>query len=232
MRTLYIYICLFITLAGKTFSQNDSLLPVPPESVLKDGIYLSFNDLKNNTPLPKENIITNSDKTQSDFIFKTLTDNKEIIFSYKGSQYRAEVNKVWGYCQNGIVSVNYLGKFSRITLFGTISHFLATIMVTRYVSSGYGMGYGMGGMGMGGMGMGGPSVPVKQAETHEFLLDFKTGEIAECTPTNLEVILGRDMKLYEQYMSLKKKKRKEFMLLYIRKYDNEHPVEFPVASGQ
>ena len=235
MKTFFIHICLFIALVGKIFSQNDSLPPVPPESVLKDGVYLSFDDLKNNNPLPKENIVTGGDKAQSDFISKTLTDNKEIVFSYKGSQYKAEVNKIWGYCQNGTVSVNYLGKFSRITLFGTLSHFLATIMVTRYVSSGG--GYGMGGMGygMGGMGygMGGPSVPVKQPETHEFLLDFKTGEIAECTPANLETILSRDMKLYEQYMSLRRKKRKEFMLLYIRKYDNEHPLSFPTStSGQ
>ena len=233
MKTFFIHIFLFLALLSKTFSQNDSLPPTD-EVVLKDGVYLSFNDLKNNNPLPKENIVINGDKTQPDFISKTLSDNKEIIFSYKGSQYKAEVNKIWGYCQNGIISVNYLGKFSRITLFGTISHFLATIAVTRYVNNG-GYGMGMGGMGYGGMGygMGGPSVKQTVNETHEFLLDFKTGDIAECTTTNLEVLLSRDMKLYEQYMNLKRKKRKEFMLLYIRKYDNEHPVSFiPIVAGQ
>ncbi|MHB8401403.1 MAG: hypothetical protein ACYDCN_05250, partial [Bacteroidia bacterium] len=191
-------------------------------------------DLKTNNPLPKENIVSNGDITQVDFISKTLNDNQEIIFTYKGSQYNAEVRKIWGYCQNGTVHIHFReDKFWRITVFGSISHFMATIMVTRYVSDGYGMGgmgmgFGMGGMGYGGMG---GSVPIRQAETHEFLLDYATGDIAECTPTNLEVILSRDMPLYEQYMRIKKRKRKDFMILYIRKYNAEHPLSFPAGAA-
>src|ERR1017187_6343916 len=218
------------------FAQNDTL-PFVPDFVLKDGVYLSFEDLKTNTPLPKENIVSTGDITQADFISKILNDNKEIVFSFKGSQYKAEVRKIWGYCQNGNVYVHYKqDKFWRVTVFGSLSHFMATIMVTRYVSNGYGsgmggmsMGFGMGGMGYGGMG-GGGSVPVKQPETHEFLLDFATGDVAECTPTNLEVILSRDMPLYEQYMKIKKRKRKDFMILYIRKYNTEHPLSFPAGA--
>ncbi len=235
MRVFLLYSFLVLALLSKVSAQNDSLPNLAPESVLKEGVYLTFNDLKTNSPLPKENIVSNGDKTQPDFISKTLTENKEIVFSYKGSQYRAEVSKIWGYCQNGNVYVHFKeDKFWRITVFGNISHFLATVIVTRYVSSGYGgsygMGFGMGGMGYGGMG--GPSVPVKQAETHEFLMDYTTGEIAECTPTNLEVALSRDMNLYNQYMKIKKRKRKDFMILYIRKYNAEHPVSFPTITGK
>ena len=236
MRIFLLYTFFFLSLVGKVYSQNDSdtlVLVIAPESVLKDGVYLSFEDLKTNNPLLKENIVSTNDKMQSDFISKALNDNKEIIFSYKGSQYRAEVSKIWGYCQNGNVYIHFNNdKFWRITVFGSVSHFLATIMVTRYVSSDYGMGgmgmgYGMGGMGYG---MGGPSIPVKQPEMHEFLLDYSTGEIAECTPNNLEVVLSRDMKLYQQYMEIKKRKRKDFIILYIRKYNAEHPISFPAAT--
>jgi hypothetical protein len=224
----HIFFCICVT--TRLFAQEDFVSPaLMPEYVLKDGVYLSLKDLQTNNPLPKENIVSNGDKTQPDFISKTLTENKEIIFSYKGSQYKAEVSKVWGYCQNGNVYIKFKDdKFCRVTVFGNISHFVATIVVTRYVSNGYGMGYGGGFYGgMGGYGMGGPSVPVKQNETHEFLLDLKTGDVAECTPTNLELILSRDMPLYEQYMKIRKRKRKDFMILYIRKYNNEHPVIFP-----
>ena len=234
------YILCWLLFFGSCFciAQNDSLPNIAPESLLKEGVYLTFNDLKTNNPLPKENIVSTLDKTQPDFISKTLNDNKEIIFSYKGSQYRAEVSKIWGYCQNGNVYVHFKeDKFWRITVFGNISHFLATIMVTRYVNNNYGGGYGMGmGFGMGGMGyggMGGPSVPVRQPETHEFLMDYTSGDIVECTPTNLEVALSRDMNLYNQYMQIKKRKRKDFMILYIRKYNAEHPVSFPPeATGK
>lgn len=221
---LHIFLCLGLTM--HLFAQEDTL-SITPEIVLKEGVYLSYNDLRTNNPLPKENISAPGDRTQVDFIGKTLTDNKEIIFSYKGSQYKAEVDKIWGYCQNGTVYVNYKGKFCRVPLFGAISHFFATVVVTTYVSNGgYGGGYGGGFYGGGMGGMGGPSVPVKQNETRQFLLDFKSGEIMEFTPTNLETLLSRDMKLYSQYMDLKRKKRKELMILYIRKYNNEHPISF------
>jgi hypothetical protein len=216
------------------FAQNDSLPNVTPESLLKDGVYLTYNDLKTNNPLPKENIVSSEDKTQSDFISKTLNNNKEIMFTYKGSQYRAEVSKIWGYCQNGNVYVHFKeDKFWRITVFGNISHFIATIMVIRTVSNG---GYGMGGMGMGyggmgGMGYGGGGyTQVKQSETHEFLMDYNSGDIVECTPTDLETFLSRDMRLYDQYMQIKKRKRKDFMILYIRKYNAEHPITVPTST--
>ncbi|MFI5142345.1 MAG: hypothetical protein ACHQII_08315 [Bacteroidia bacterium] len=231
MKQFLIHIFL-LCLTAQLLAQDDSLSPsIAPDYVLKDGIYLSFKDIQTNNPLPKENISMPGDKTQSDFISKTLTDNKEIIFTYKGSKYKAPVDSVWGYCQNGNIYVHFKDhKYWRITVFGSISHFIATVVVTRYVSNGYGMGYGggfYGGMGgYNGMG-GGGYTPVKQNETHEFLLDFKTGDVAECTPTNLEVILSRDMPLYEQYMRIKKRKRKDFMILYIRKYNNEHPISFP-----
>ena len=230
---VYIFFCVCVTV--NLFGQDDSLAPsLTPDYVLKDGVYLSLKDFQTNNPLPKENIVISGDKTQSDFISKTLTENKEIIFSYKDSKYRAPVDNIWGYCQNGNIYVQFKDhKFWRITVFGSISHFIATVVVTRYVSNGYGMGYGggfYGGMGPY-SGMGGGYTPVKQTETHEFLLDFKTGEIVECTPTNLEVILSRDMPLYEQYMKIKKRKRKDFMILYIRKYNNEHPVSFPKTTN-
>jgi hypothetical protein len=181
--------------------------------------------------LPKENIFVDGDKSQPDFISRTLTDNKEIVFSYKGTKYKAEVSKLWGYCQNGILYINYKGQFARVTLFGSISHFMATIMVTRYVSNFNNGYYGWGGYygGMGGMYA--PSTPVRQPETHEFLLDFNTGNIDECTPTYLETLLSRDIKLYAQYMDLKRKKRNELMILYIRRYNDNHPIVFQPSDG-
>ncbi len=218
-------ICIFISLGLSTqlVSQEDTL-SITPQVVLNDGVYLSFKDLQTNTPLTKENISSDADKTQADFITKTLTNYKEIIFKYKGSQYRADVSKVWGYCQNGTLFINYKGQFCRATLFGNISSFFATIVVTVYVSNygGYGGGFYGGGMGYG-MNQ---SVPVKQNETHQFLLDFKTGEINEATPPFFESLLSRDIKLYAQYMDLRRKKRKELMMLYIHRYNTNHPVVF------
>ena len=230
MKKYFLHIWFILLASHGLWAQEDSIAQAP-EIQLKEGVYLSLSDLQTNNPLPKENISMPGDKTQLEYISKTLNDNKEFYFTYKGSQYRAETQNVWGFCQNGTVHVNFKGKFCRVPLFGSISHFFATVIVTTYVSNygGYGGGFygGMGGMGMG------PSVPVKQQETRQFLLDFKTGDIFDFTPTNLETLLSRDMRIYNQYMSLKRKKRKELMIMYIRKYNAEHPIHFlPVPTGK
>ncbi len=224
---IYFFLCAYFI--PQIHAQDDTLA-MANAIALKDGVYLSYNDLQTNNPLPKENISSETDKTQADFISKTLSNYKEIIFTYKNSQYRAQVAKVWGYCQNGTIYINFKGNFCRVPLFGSISHFFATVVVTTYVSSynGYGGGFYGGGMGM----YGGSTVPVKQNEIHQFLLDFKTGEIDEATPTYLETLLSRDIKLYAQYMDLKRKKRKELMILYIRRYNTEHPIVFMTPAGQ
>lgn len=230
MKKFLVYIFIALSLSTQLFAQEDTL-SITPEIVLNDGVYLSFKDLQTNTPLTKENISSDADKTQADFISKTLTNYKEIIFRYKGSQYRADVTKVWGYCQNGTLYINYKGQFCRVPLFGNISNFFATVVVTVYVSNygGYGGGFYGGGMGYG-MNQ---SVPVKQNETHQFLFDFKAGEINEYTPAYFESLLIRDIKLYAQYMDLKRKKRKELMMLYIRRFNTNHPVVFlDPQSGQ
>ncbi|MBS1646469.1 MAG: hypothetical protein JST67_03920 [Bacteroidetes bacterium] len=228
-KCLFVYL-FFILLGGKVISQEDSLVP-PTVITLKDGVYLSYKDLQTNNPLPKENILIEADKSQPDFILKTLSNEKEIVFTYKGAKYRAETARTWGFCQNGILYINFKGQFSRVTLFGSISHFMATIMVTRYVSNYYNYGWGGGFYGNGMYGMGSPSVPVKQAETHEFLLDFATGNIDESTPSYLETLLSRDMKIYTQYANLRRKQRRDLMIFYIRRYNEEHPIVFQEPDG-
>ena len=226
MKKFLIYIFISLGLTTQLLAQEDTL-SITPEVVLNDGVYLSYKDLQTNTPLTKENIASDADKSQADFISKTLSNYKEIIFKYKGSQYRADVSKVWGYCQNGTLFINYKGQFCRASLFGNISSFFATVVVTVYINNGGYGGYGGGFYGGGmGYGMGGGSVPVKQNETHQFLLDFKTGEINEATPPFIESLLSRDIKLYAQYMDLRRKKRKELMMLYIHRYNTNHPVVF------
>jgi hypothetical protein len=213
----------FVLLAFNTFAQTDSV-SFTNDFLLKEGLYSNYTDFRKDNALPKDAIISNADKTQLDFILKTLTDNKEITIAYKGQNEKVEVKKLWGFCQNNTVYINYQGKFYRIPVFGNISNFLATIEVyNNYNSYGGGMGMGYGGM------MGTP-MPVKQKETRQFIFDFYSGEVMDYNLTNIEILLSRDLKLYEEFMQLKKSKRKDMMMLYTRKYNAAHPISFPVAK--
>jgi hypothetical protein len=218
-----IYIFVFIACGfAKSFSQSDSVA-FSNDFVLKEGVYLSYTDFRKNMPVPKDAIQSKEDKTQLDFISKMVSDNKEIIILYNGTENKLETKKLWGYCQNNAVYLNYEGKFYRVPVFGNISHFLGTVEVYNY--NNYGMYGGMYG-GMGG-GMYGPSTPIKQREMRQFIFDFYSGEIMDYTLSNVEILVSRDMKLYEEFMQMKKSKRRDMMMMYVRKFNLAHPIYFP-----
>lgn len=221
---LNIFLILF---AVNTFAQTDSVA-YSGDMVLKEGLYFSYTDMRKNSPFPKEGIISNADKTELDFILKTLSDNKEISVSYNGQPEKVETKKIWGFCQNNTVYINFQGRFYRIPVFGNISNFLGTVEVYNNYGSGFYGGVGVG-MGMGYGGMMGAPMPVKQRETRQFIFDFYSGDIMDYTLDNVEILISRDLKLYEEFMQLKKKKRRDMMMLYVRKYNLAHPVKFPVT---
>ena len=225
-----IILLLFVVLseAKQSQAQTDSVV-FANDFILKEGVYFSYTDFRKNNPTPKEAIVSNEDKTQLDFISKTLNDNKEINLSYNGQNGKYEVKKLWGFCQNNTVYINYQGKFYRIPVFGNISNFLGTIEVYNNYNN-YGGMYGGVGMGMGYGGMMGSTMPIKQRETRQFIFDFYSGDVIDYTLNNVEMLISRDLKMYEEFMQLKKHKRRDMMMLYVRKYNNAHPISFPVTK--
>jgi hypothetical protein len=219
-RLLYIFIFAFAGLP--LFSQVDSV-QYSGDFALKEGVYFSYGNFRRNDPVPKEDIDSKGDKSQLDFISKTINENKDLSITNSGVTSHIETKRLWGYCQNNALYLNFEGKFYRVPVFGNISQFLGTVEVYNY--NNYGM-YGMYGYGM----MGGASMPVKQREVRQYLFDFYTGDIMDYTLTNVEILISRDLKLYEEFMQMKKRKRRDMMMLYIRKYNAAHPISFPVAK--
>jgi hypothetical protein len=197
-----------------SFAQADSVA-YSSEFALKEGVYLSYTDFRKNKPVPKDAIKSKEDKTQLDFIGKTVGENKEIVVLYDSVENRIPTKDLWGYSQNNTLYLNYEGKFYRVPVFGNISHFLGTVEVYNYGSGVYGGMYG---------GMG---VPVKQREMRQFIFDFYSGDIMDYNLQNVEMLVSRDLKLYEEFMQLKKKKRREMMMMYVRKFNAAHLVYFP-----
>ena len=108
---------LFAGIAGLCSAQQDSLaangrvrtdsVSPGPDFTLREGVYLSYTDFRKNMPVPKEAIQSKLDKTQLDFIGKTLTENKEITVIYNGVEHKLQTEKLWGYSQNNTLYLNF-----------------------------------------------------------------------------------------------------------------------------
>lgn len=207
MKVSVIVIALFI--AFSALAQGDSVA-FTIDSKMPDGVYLQYADFRKNDPITVAQIESKLDKEQLNFIEKTMqqgtfTFNKEGQFATYASK------GVWGFFQNNTLYVNYKGDFYRVPVFGAVSYMVATVLVSNIGF--YDPMYG---------GMGGGYT----RETREFLIDFYDGVITELTLDKAGKLLSRDKTLYDEFIKLSRKRQKEQLYRYIRRYNELHPVYF------
>jgi hypothetical protein len=135
------------------------------------------------------------------------------------------------------------GNFNRITFIGRICHFVADITTTdsRY-SSNYYSPYGYydpysyyspysyyGGYSPYSPYYSPYSRPYNSTrnELKQYLIDFETGKIIEFTVDNVVLLLMKDNVLYEEYIQLPRKKRKELLFVYVRRFNEKNPLYLP-----
>ena len=216
---LLFYLIIFVN--GGALAQNNSVgkIKYTPDFKFKDGIFLSFEQVKTNDPIPKSKIITTTEYNDEDFFDRVLSDKEVSFYNSLGEKRDVEVRKLWGYSRNGTLYINIGGEFQRITIVGKICHLVANVTVYdniyydpyyyRYYNSYYYSPRGQN---------------VSSNELKQFILDFDTGRLVDYTVKNLEVILMRDTELYDKYNDLRKKKKKQLKFMYIRKYNERNPL--------
>lgn len=183
---------------------------------LYEGIYLTYQDFRFNWPISEDKITTPIKKEQLDFYSKLVEQDVIEFKDRDGSTTKIESDKIWGYCQNNTIFINYDKKFYRIPVFGAISNFIGTVEVINY-SPGFDPF------------MNAPinSTPNRTSEIRQFLFDFYSGEIELFSIEKVAEYLKRDEALYKEFTALSKKKKKEFAFKYIRLYNEKHLVYFP-----
>lgn len=212
-RFLIILTCLFF----KGYSQGDSVA-FSMNFPLYEGLYLEYTDMRHNWPIAKEKIITKINKDQLDFYSKLMEGDKIEFIERDGSQTFIQPSKVWGYCQNNVIYINYQKNFCRIPVFGAISFFVGVVEVINY-TPGYGGVFINSPTGAGN--------PTKVKELREFLFHFYSGELVPFSTDKVLEFLKPDPDIYNEYNKLSKKKKKELFSKYIRMYNEKHPVYFP-----
>ena len=225
----------FVGLFGQ---DKEGMVKYTPEFRFTDGIYLNFEQVKMNSPIPKAKLLTSVDYNDREF-FKKIFEMEKIYF-YDNMGVRQEVakNSIWGYARNGVLYVQIQEGFNRITFVGSICHFVADVTTydSGYSNSPYGYydpyysPYGYSNYYSPYSSYGSPyrqsSMP--RTELKQYLIDFESGKLLEFDVENTALLLMKDTALYDEYIQLSRKKKKDLMFVYIRKYNEKNPLYIPI----
>jgi len=191
--------------------------------VVKEGLYIDYLHFKANSPIRKESIKMPIFKDQVDFWEKLVIQQEIIYIDAIGTERKVSPLNIWGYSRNGFVFINVSGSFSRITVLGSISHFVANMKVANSAnydpmlySPYYGGAYQFGML----------PTPQTSNELRQLMLEFESGRLLEYNITNLEDLLKMDSVLYNEFTNLSKRKKKQLKFVYLRKFNEKYPIVF------
>ena len=195
---------------------KEGMVKYTPDFRFNDGIYLNFDQVKMNNPIPKAKLLTSVDYNDREFFKKILEIDKIYFYDNMGLRQEIAKNTIWGYARNGVLYVQIQENFNRITFVGTICHFVADI--TTYDSRYYNSPYGYYDPYYSPYGYSNYFNPynsyyspyrqsnIARTELKQYLIDFESGKILEFDVANTELLLMKDNQLYEEYVQLSRKK--------------------------
>ncbi|TAL57486.1 MAG: hypothetical protein EPN85_14015 [Bacteroidetes bacterium] len=181
----------------------------------KEGIYLSIRDFRNNAPIPPSKIVFSSNKNDKDFLKYVLDKTTFTYIDSSGKEQQIKTDAAWGYSSNETVYINHGTDFNRVTVIGSVCHFVATIPMKTGVSDPF----------YNNRNFGDPDHFTYVSE--QLIIDLESGKVLTFNVENMEALLSRDEVLYKEFTSLKKKQKRNSIFLYLRKYNEKHPVYFP-----
>jgi hypothetical protein len=223
--------------------ENEGMVKYTPDFRFNDGIYLNFDQVKLNRPIPKAKLLTSVDFNDREFFKRVLESDKIFFYDDMGVRQDIDRNTIWGYARNGVIYVQIQENFNRITFMGSICHFVADI--TTYDSRNYNSPYGYYDPYYSPYGYGNYyspyynpynsyyspynsyNQPTTRTELKQYIIDFESGKVLEFDIDNTKLMLMKDNQLYEEYVQLNRKKQKELMFVYIRKFNEKNPLYIP-----
>ncbi len=206
-----------ILVFSNLFSQTKDSVLVTTNFKFEDGIYIDFNAVKYLSPININSIITNLPIKDIEFFNKLCKQEYIEYYNTQGERQKIKTIHIWGYAQNGTLYKNSSGDFFRIPLISSISQYVANVTVMREYANDPFMNnnYYYNGMG---------TTRYETKEAHTFIISFEYGIVYDYDYKNLEVLLAQDEELFNEYTSLKKREKKQKIFLYIRKYNEKHPL--------
>lgn len=179
----------------------------------QEGIFLTLEDFKKNTPISKGAIVSALPKDQIDF-FTQIMEQKTITYKDSaGVEQKLQTNTAWGYSQNRAIYINFNTDFNRINVIGTLSLFSALVAQSPLRNEPLGDMY---------------AIEPTFTELRQFIFDTQTNKVLDFNVKNMEVLLKNDAELFAQFMKLKKRAKADSIFIYLRKYNEKHPLYLAV----
>lgn len=203
-----IKICLIIIsvlLTTSVFAQADSIA-YSRDYEFKEGIYVSFDELKGNNPIPKMSIISSIPKEELTFLKQVMEQPGFKYIDSSGKELEMLSSAIWGYCQNRSIYINFNNTFNKLNVLGTLSHF--TALVQTNVGYRDPMNYGLNTIN----------------ELRQFVYDSQANKTYDFSSKNMEMLLINDIDLYKQFTGLKRRDKESSIFVYLRKYNEKHPL--------
>ena len=207
--------------------EGDGMVKYSAEFEFRDGIFANFDMVKANRPIPPARIVTDVDMFDRAFYDKVTNGKEIVIYDENGVKKVMKTKDIWGYGRNGALYINVGSAFHRISFVGNICHFVASVTTYNpnyydpyyynpyYSNSYYNPRYGM------------PRSSYSSSELRQYLLDFETGEVLDYDTESVEVLLMKDPELADEYHALRSRKQKQMKFVFIRRFNERHPLYFP-----
>lgn len=238
---------ILLVLMSSTWLSGQNKIEYTPNFEFKEGLYIGFEDFKNNNPIPITHVVSDFDIRDEDYLQNVLSADSVIYFDNMYEERRLAVVDLWGYCMQNRVFVGFgeKGSFNNPEFFdfypllsiGRVSFFTAYEQYYRMMNAGPNIGFGIG-AGMG-MGMRDPmwnnDMTVTETGQVQLMLDVDTGkillvargELGFADPKLVVHILQRDPVLLTEYNALSPKEQKQKSMFYLRKFNERNPIYFP-----
>lgn len=230
--TRAILLLVFLSAFGLIQAQEQVLVTgavkYTPDFKFNDGVFINFDQVKQNVPILKSRIITTIAYDDPDFFELVLKEKKIQLFDNLGTKQEIPTKNIWGFSRNGVLYISLNDGYFRITIIGNICHFVASLTsysndrYNPYYSYGYPYYYSPYNSPYYS-----PYSSSGNVEMKQYLLDFKTGNVLEYNEESIELLLMADPELHDEFAGLSKKKRKQMKFLYIRKFNEKNPLYFP-----
>lgn len=181
----------------------------------RDGIYATFLMVKYNRPIPPSWVETDMEIVDPSF-FECITKEDEIVFyDDNGVKRVLKTCDIWGYCKKGDLYINVGAKFHKISFVGRISHFAAS--ETTYTPIAYEREPFFGRTRY-------REPKIITAENKEYLVDLENNNVWEFDMERLELVLQNDSQLWDEFNSLRKRKKKQMKYIFINRYNQKYPL--------
>jgi len=207
--------------------EDVAMVKYSPDYEFTNGLFANFESVKENNPIPPARIVTDEDMLDRAFYEKITAQKEIVIYDDNGVKKVMNTNEIWGYSRNGILYINVGSAFHRISFMGSICHFVATVTTYNtnyydpyyynpyYSNSYYYNRYSR------------PQSNQGSTDLRQYLLDFETGDVMEYDTESVEVLLMKDPELADEYHALRNRKKKQMKFVFIRRYNEKHPLYFP-----